>query len=108
MKIDEFVKNVLIDINNGLKEAGAITDRSYHIQINDSNGVSFDIAVTTLNTQGSQTEGKTEAGAKIGFIEVVAAKIGSNLGTRIEDKIENSEISRIQFTVYVPNRTSAE
>lgn len=108
MKIDEFINNVLVDIHNGIKKAGKTTDRDYYVQIGSNGGVTFDIAVTTVNAQGSQTENKSEAGAKLGFIEVVGAKIGSNIGTKSENKIENSEISRIKFTVFVPIQTETE
>jgi hypothetical protein len=60
----------------------------------------FDIAVTTSNSHGTQAE----AEAKAGFVEVLGAKVGASL----EDKKENSQVSRIQFTVYVPHQTEEE
>ena len=100
MKLNEFVATVLQDIDKGLRQAGANTDRKYSIETHDSKGVSFDIAVTTVNTKGTQAEGQ----AKAGFIEVLGAKVGA----KVEDKNENSQVSRIQFTVHVPHMTKQE
>ena len=100
MKLNEFVANVLQDINSGLKEAGQKTNRDYSVEVGSGGGVGFDIAVTTLSSKGSQTEGQ----AKAGFIEV----LGANVGAKLEHKNENSEVSRIQFKVTVPFQTRAE
>jgi hypothetical protein len=108
VKLDEFITNVLVDIHKGLDAAEKQTDRDYHIQGSNNEGVTFDIAVTTVNTQGSRTEGKAEGKANVGFIEVLGVHISSDIGAKVEDKIENSEISRIQFTVYVPAQTNTE
>jgi len=108
MKLNEFIKSVLVDINTGLTDAEKDTDKGYHIQGSDNNGVSFDIAVTTVNSSGSQVEGKAEGKAGIGFVEVVGVHLNSGVGAKTEDKQENSAISRIQFTIYVPSSTNAE
>lgn len=100
MILSEFVANVLQDIDNGLKQAGHKTGREYSVVVGTDGGVNFDIAVTTLISKGSQAEGQ----AKAGFIEV----LGANVGAKIEDKKENSEISRIQFKVEVPFQTKVE
>jgi hypothetical protein len=100
MKINEFVANVLQEIDSGLKEAGQKTGRDYSVEVGSGGGVGFDIAVTTLTSKGSQAEGQ----AKAGFIEV----LGANVGAKLEDKKENSEVSRIQFKVTVPFQTRTE
>lgn len=100
MKLDKFISNVLNDIDNGMNSAKELTNRDYYVQTSDKAGVSFDIAVTTANS----TDSKIEGHAKAGFIEVLGAGVGAN----INDKNENSEISRIQFTVHVPSYTIDE
>jgi hypothetical protein len=100
VKLNDFLATVLQDINDGLRQAGANTDRKYSIGTTDNQGVSFDIAVTTVNTSGTQAEGQ----AKAGFIEV----LGANVGAKVEDKKENSQVSRIRFTVHVPYQTTQE
>lgn len=100
MKLNEFIANVLQDIDSGLKEAAEKTDKDYYVDVNTKNGVSFDIAVTTTNSSGSQVEGK----AKAGIIEV----LGAGVGAKLDDRKDNSEISRIQFTVVIPYETRTE
>lgn len=100
MKIDEFITGVLVDINNGLQNARTRTGKAYYIDNSDKTCVSFDIAVTAVNSTSSQAEGKASAG----FIEV----LGAGVSGQIEDKIENSEISRINFKIYVPMQTEQE
>lgn len=102
MKLDEFISNVLQDIDTGLQEALKKTDRHYFVKTgNDSaDGVNFDIAVTTTRSSGSKAEGT----AKAGFIQV----LGAGVGAELEDKNENSQVSRIQFSVYVPTQTKTE
>jgi len=100
MKIDEFVANVLKDINAGISQAKNDTHRSYSIGVSGADGVSFDIAVTTTRSSNVEGEGK----AKVGIIEVLGAGVGVKAG----EKSEKSEASRIQFTVHVPSRTKEE
>lgn len=104
MKLDEFVASVLHDINSGLNQAKSKTGRKYYIKVSEDKGVSFDIAVTTANSSGTQIEGAAKAGLKAGFIEVVGAKMGA----KSEDKEENSQVSRIQFTVVPGAQTEEE
>ena len=100
MKLDEFIKNVLLDIDKGLIEAEKITGKEYFIYPSkESDGVIFDIAVTVID---SKTESK-EASAKAGFVQV----LGAGVGGKIENKEESSKVSRIQFAVYVPRKTKA-
>ncbi len=100
MKLDAFISSVLRDINTGLQQAKDETKRKYFIDIGGNRGVNFDIAVTTINSSESTAEGV----AKAGFVEVLGAKVGGKL----EGKTENSQISRIQFTVFVPDQTEEE
>lgn len=100
MKLDEFITNVLTDIDNGLRVAKEKGNRNYYVSSTDKGGVSFDIAVTTINTNGQTAEGK----AKVGFIAV----LGAGVGGRLEKTSEHSEASRIQFSVYVPSQTKTE
>lgn len=97
MKINEFVANVLKDIDSGIKEAEGHASRDYSV---NSNGVSFDIAVTVQNSTSSEAEGQ----AKAGFVQV----LGAGVGAKLENKKENSEASRIQFTIHVPTQTKEE
>lgn len=100
MKLDDFITGVLIDIDSGIQNAGLKTDRRYYVAISDNKGVSFDIAVTTVSSEGTKAEGK----AKVGLIEV----LGAGVGAQLEKKKENSEVSRIKFTVLVPSQTKSE
>ncbi len=100
MKLDAFISQVLLDIDSGLKNARSVSDRKYYVGTQDNNGVRFDIAVTTTSSSETNTEGK----AKVGIIEVLGAGVGAKIGS----KEENSEVSRIQFTVFVPSITEGE
>ncbi|MGH2612410.1 MAG: hypothetical protein ACRDFB_05110 [Rhabdochlamydiaceae bacterium] len=100
MKLDVFITNVLLDIDKGLNSAKEQTGKKYQVEGGNNKGVEFDIAVTTVNSTEAQAEGK----AKVGFVEVLGAGVGAKLG----NKNENSEISRIQFTIYVPPKTEQE
>ena len=97
MKLDQFINNVLQDVETAINTARSQNDKNYYIE---SKGISFDIAVTTSNTSGSVAESK----AKLGIIEV----LGAGVGAKNEDKTEDSQVSRIQFTVYVPAKTEKE
>ncbi len=97
MKINEFVADVLKDIDSGILEAEKHAHRNYNVS---SNGVSFDIAVTVQDSSSSTAEGQ----AKAGFVQV----LGAGVGAKLENKKENSEISRIQFTIHVPTQTKEE
>jgi hypothetical protein len=97
MKINEFVANVLKDINSGIQEAEKHASRDYSVS---NNGVSFDIAVIAQNSSSTAAEGQ----AKVGFVQV----LGASVDAKLENKKENSEVSRIQFTVYVPTQTKEE
>ncbi len=96
MKLDEFITNVLKDIEKGLKNAENVTEKYYFINPSDNGGVKFDIAVTVSDLKSSTTEGS----AKAGFVQV----LGAGLETKFENKEENSKVSRIQFTVFISRK----
>ena len=100
MKLDEFVSQVLQNIENGLTEAKNKTDKTYFIQTSNDGGVNFDVAVTTLKGDRYDIQGKM----KVGIIEVLGAGVEANLG----ENTEKTEVSRIRFTVYVPSQTENE
>ena len=100
MELKDFVKETLISVVGGVKEAqnvlaGMNTNESikvgqFSIQSWDSNDegrfISFDVAVTTT----SEKSGKTEAGGKV----LVA---NANIGGELKHSTEN--ISRVKFKV---------
>ena len=100
MKLNEFVSQVLLDINSGIKTAYESSDRKYYVDTTNGNGVTFDVAVTTTTQSETSADGKISAG----IIEV----LGANVSGKIQGKTENSEVSRIKFTINVPYDTQAE
>lgn len=109
MNIGEFVSSVLVQIHNGIKSAEAEADKEYYILTsNDKRGVYFDIAVTTTTMNSSKIEGEISADAKANLIQVVSAKLDAKVTGNSSQETENSEISRVQFTVYVPPRSKKE
>lgn len=93
MKLDEFITNVLMDINSGLTAAKQKANKNYYVSSTRMGGVHFDIAVTTTSSNSSKAKGS----AKVGIIQVLGAGVNAGL----EAKEENSQASRIQFYVYV-------
>jgi len=108
MKIDEFVKNILVDIDNGINEAQKITHKNYCVK-DTKGGVTFDIAVTVINNViGNLTAGgKAETNTGTSIIQVVAGNVGAegHIEGNIEGKTSNSEISRITFSIRLPTDT---
>ena len=100
MKLNQFVSDVLKDINDGIEDARKQTGRRYRVQTSDNKGVSFDVAVTAEDTESHTAEGE----AKAGFVQV----LGAGVSAKLESKQANSEVSRIQFTIYIPSVTEAE
>jgi len=101
MKLNEFVTGVLNDIEAGLTEAEKNTNKKYFItDSNNIKGVLFDVAVTTTLSNNAMAEGKANAG----IIQV----LGAGVGGKMETNKENSEASRIQFTVFIPTLTKGE
>ena len=82
-----------MDINNGLAAAKEKVNRNYYVSSSVKGGVHFDIAVTTNSSSSSKAEGA----AKVSIIHVLGAGVNAGL----ESKDENSQVSRIQFYIYV-------
>lgn len=101
MKLDDFIKKVLVDINNGINEASSATDRSYMVEISSNRGVHFDIAVTTRDS----LSGKASSEDNSAVVEVLGKSVNV---TEVESHNEQSDVNRIQFTVYVPSKTNTD
>ena len=87
MKLKDFIKTVLIDIEQGINEAAIQTNRVTYLNSigpKGDEGVEFDVAVTA----------NAEASGKVGA-EVF------NVGAKTEGKISQEEVSRIKFLVKV-------
>ena len=50
MKLNEFISNVLQDIDRGLHEAKEKTDRKYFVESGQNRGVHFDIALLLIKS----------------------------------------------------------
>lgn len=96
MDLQEFVKNVLIDLDAAVSSATNETSRKIHFgRTGDRQTVEFDIAVTTENGDSS----KKGAG-----ISVAAISFGGN--SEIEQR--NSMVSRVRFGVSIDGLTKEE
>jgi len=87
MQLREFIKSVLVDIEQGINDASAQTGKVTYLQSlsqNPDNGVEFDVAVTASK----------EASGKVG------AEVFS-VGAKGEGKVSQQELSRIKFRVIV-------
>ena len=97
MELKEFVKNVLVDIDEAISAARAQTDRD--ISFSKSKGgnrtVEFDIAVTV------EREGEKGGG---GGIKIFSAEVGGKVNT----VNKNSTVSRISFGVDIEELTKEE
>ena len=100
MKLEDFISNVLRDIDKGLQVATVDTDRRYSLITTNSSGVEFDIAVTTSYSNSTEAGGK----AKVGIVEV----LGAGVEAKITDQNERKEASRIKFTINVPSSTQKQ
>jgi hypothetical protein len=102
MKLDEFIRQSLLDIRNGLRKANeeiakieggtlGINQSAHFIMgpFNDGSGrVSFDIAVTVEDS----SDGKVGAGIKV-------LGLGANLFSKIGFQKRSENVSRITFYV---------
>lgn len=100
MKLDEFVKSVLVDVESGLKEAKGSTGKNYHVELGPTGGVKFDIAVTITKSSTQTSDKKINAS--------IVQVIGADVGATNQNKSEDNEITRIQFLVVVPKHTPQE
>ena len=97
MKLQEFVKDVLISIDKAVEEARGETRRD--IKFSDSKNqrtVEFDIAVSV--------EEKNAKDGKAGIRVLQFAEAGGN----ISKENKNSTVSRIQFGVHIDSMTKEE
>lgn len=97
MQIKDFVKSVLLELNEAVDEARQQTSRDITFTNTDGKRtVEFDIAVTAEDT----TDANGKAGVKVlSFVEA-----GGNLARGSK----NSTVSRIQFGVNVNTLTKSE
>jgi|SRR6266487_926882 len=88
MKLKDFIKSVLVDIDAGINEAAKETRKRAWLQVDEGNkGIGFDVAVTA----SSEASGK--AGAEISVVSL------GSVGAKAEAKIASEEISRVKFTI---------
>ena len=93
MEIKEFVKNIIIDLDQAISEATNKTSREvYFTDKGDNRTVEFDIAVSVEDT------GDKQAGAKIKVLELI------ELGGSGSKKNKNSTVSRIKFGINISPR----
>jgi hypothetical protein len=96
MQLDDFIKNTLVSISNGVKIANEEIDKKRNnpaekvfllrpgSEQEKGQGVAFDVAVTT------EKSGNADTGISI-------AVVGLSLGGKVE--LSNQVVSRIQFVV---------
>jgi len=100
MKLDDFIKNALIDISNGLKSSNDEIDKKRQSksgeqltkvfalrpgsELDKGQGISFDVAVTI------EKSGDVDAGVNI---SVASFSLGGKLSGK------NQTVSRIQFVI---------
>lgn len=104
MELKEFVKQSLIEICEGIKEAQQyIAENKVAAYVNHPNyastrpgSVEFDIAVTVVSSD------KNDASGKLTIVGVFKA------GGGIESSTENSSVSRLKFDIPVRYPTQGE
>jgi hypothetical protein len=88
MKLKDFVKTVLVEINSGIEEGANETGRNVYLETDSKTpGISFDVAVTT----SSEAHGK--AGAEISVVSI------GSIGGKADAKISSEEVSRVKFSI---------
>jgi hypothetical protein len=96
MELKEFVKQTIIQITDGLREGHKyIQDNNFGEGVSDDKGkeITFDIALT------SNEEETTGVGGKISVANIFTA------GAKDETTTKASNISRIQFKMYLHVKT---
>lgn len=97
MNLQEFVKNVLIDLDAAVSSASNEASRKiYFSRTGDKQTVEFDIAVTTENGNSS------EKSARIRVLEFVS------VGGNSETERWNSTVSHVRFGVSIDGSTKEE
>ena|GEM_PF-569983 len=97
MDLKDFVKKVLIEVNEAVDEAAAKTSREVHFtEGKNARTIEFDIAVSADNG----TAGSGKAGVKV--LNVIDA------GGEIKKEVKNSTVSRVQFGLTIDYMTKTE
>ncbi len=97
MDLRDFVKNVLIDVNAAVDEAGKETSRDIRFSVNENNRtIEFDIAVSAESTD------KKNGKAGIQVLQFV------NVGGDLSSEHINSSVSRVVFGLSIDSSTRTE
>jgi hypothetical protein len=88
VKLKDFVKTVLVEIDAGIKEGAAQTGKRVYLLTNAGSAIQFDVAVTTT----AEAHGK--AGAEISVVSI------GSIGAKGDAKIASEEVSRVRFNIY--------
>lgn len=92
MELKEFIKETIVQISEGIRDGQKyIDDHNYGQGIMDNKGkeISFDVAVT------SEAEDKIGGGVKISVASIL------NVGGDGSNTLKSSNLSRIQFKLYL-------
>lgn len=91
MKLKDFIKTVLVEMDAGIKEAAAQTGKRVYLMTYETStklsGIDFDVAVT------ASEEAHGKAGAEISVVSI------GSIGAKTDAKIANEEVSRVKFTL---------
>lgn len=97
MNLKEFVKEILIELNDAVDEARVSTSRDIRFsEKDDSRTVEFDIAVSAENT-----------GTKHGKAEVKVLQF-AGVGGNISNESKNSTVSHVRFGLQIEPITKKE
>lgn len=97
MELKDFVKNVLIQLDQAVDESRALTKRDIRFIGNTQNrAVEFDIAVTV------ESASEKGGGGGIKVLELIKAE------GKISSENKNSTVSRIKFGVQIDTNTKQE
>lgn len=108
MELKQFVKEALLNITNGVKEAN-LTDNRFRIigmKRNDSgvdgNDVEFDVSIIVEQKSSSQTAGGSKVGISLlNVLNVASADINS----KEENEDSHQNVNRLKFKVWVSENT---
>src|SRR5438874_735775 len=91
MKLKDFIKTVLVEMDVGIKEAAEQTSKRVYLMTYASSGmytgIDFDVAVI------ASEEAQGKAGAEISVVSV------GSIGAKANAKIASEEVSRVKFTI---------
>jgi hypothetical protein len=89
MDVEQFIKDSLTQITNGVKNAKS---GDYELQLNSNNGIDFDLAVTTVSDETSSKDLKGGLRIKV---------VGAEAGKAMTSTHSREVTSRIKFNVDV-------